>query len=239
MAAPLVARPLLGLLQEAGWRAGLVINYADRLDVVDMNRPTSRDTTFRQAVAERLPARLLLDVHSFPNHAERFKQHDIVLLFTPGVQDPSWLAGYAALLEQAGDSLGVAPRVSIQPAQAVDDIVIAAVEGGQSPRGNMLAEHNEDGDPLLYAALHARAIGGVLRGASLAEAAPSFLVGQRVRMVRWQQTDWSAAPKSYIGKTGTVVELEDTRGRWTPRAFRVAFDGAAAEWALEDWLAPA
>jgi hypothetical protein len=160
VAGPPVARSLHRRLRAAGLASLLLINRVDRLEYVDGNRRESRGTPFREAVRQVLPARLLIDCHSFPDTYPRYSGKDIVLLHTPGVQEVGFLDNYRELLLAAAAELGHLNEfeVVVLPHQYPDDIVEQAVELGQPKDSNMLAEHNEQGDPNLYAAIHELAV---------------------------------------------------------------------------------
>lgn len=162
VAAGPVARALFEYLRRDGYGAVVVLSPADRLEVIDMNRPASRGTMFRSTLARFMgqKPRLHIDVHSFPDYYEPYRGQDVVLLYTEGLQDESWLTHYAKLLVAAAGECGLSDfRASVAPHQHVDDVVMQGVELGVSLDANMLAEHNETKrDPVLYALVHAKAI---------------------------------------------------------------------------------
>jgi hypothetical protein len=160
VAAPLVGRGLHRRLRDAGFASLLLLNSVDRLDDVDGNRPEARDLPFRRSILGHVPARLLIDVHSFPDHADRYTGKDIVLLHTEGVQTMSFLERYADFLRAAALVLGIGDHavVEIMEHQHTDDVVEEAVRHGQKTDANMLAEHNEQGDCALYATMHELAV---------------------------------------------------------------------------------
>jgi hypothetical protein len=162
VAAPLVARALHEFLSRAGYAVVLVISPADRLDVVDMNRPQSRGTKFRDEVAKFLAykPKLHIDVHSFPDYYPLYAGQDVVLLYTEELQDEAWLPQYARLLVAAAESCGLTGfNVMVAPHQHMDDVVAHGVELGVALDANMLAEHNEGRrDPVFYGLIHAKAI---------------------------------------------------------------------------------
>lgn len=169
---PPVGQLLHRRLAEVGWSSKVFISRADRLDRVDMNRVEGRGSQFRKAVAETLAnerPRYLVDCHSFPDYHEPYEHADIVLLETPGLTDRVFLETYTAALNTmaAVSGLAVGPGqdffATIKPAQFPDDVLIQAAELGQPASSFFLAEHNESGDPALFAAAHAGALTMFLR----------------------------------------------------------------------------
>lgn len=164
VAAPLVARALHRRLRDAGYSSLLLLNRVDRLEVADGNRPEARELPFRKMILEHVPAKLLIDVHSFPDHAERYHGKDIVLLHTERVQTVKFLELYARYLRAAAEVLGARSAVvEIMEHQHTDDVVEEAVRHGQKTNANMLAEHNEQGDCSLYATMHELAVASLFR----------------------------------------------------------------------------
>lgn len=158
--APAVADSLYAKLQAKGFSAKLLGNMLSR-HIVDANRPVGRSLPFRVGVRKEVQfgAKLLIDVHSYPLSAPEYRGDDIVLLRTPQIQDMVFYKRYVLLLNSVAQELGI-PSFSavIAPAKKVDDLVIEAFELGQPSNALMLAEHKEDGDPDLYAHIHAEAI---------------------------------------------------------------------------------
>lgn len=164
--APEVARSLFEMLKRDGFNVALVLSPADRLDVVDMNRPQSRDSMFRQELAKFLEQRprLHLDIHSFPKYYPLYEGQDVVLLHTPELQDEAWLHHYSRLLVRGATELGFRGfSVMVAPHQHVDDVVAHGVELGVGRDCNMLAEHNESAEAALLALAHRWAIDHVFR----------------------------------------------------------------------------
>jgi hypothetical protein len=163
VAAPPVAKALRQQLAATPLRSALAISRADRIEVADMNRQKGRGSRFRRAVdsviSEQRP-RLLLDVHSFPDDYPRFEHADIVLLATPRVTDLGFLHDYVRRMQNAAEALGLEDdfAAAVYSAEHHDDIIIRGRELGMAADAVMLAEHNEQGDPSLYAAIHARAL---------------------------------------------------------------------------------
>lgn len=169
-AAEPVARALYKRLAkpDEGLDVALILNRRTR-KAADGNRPESRSTKFRRAIAEELgrgPPRLLVDVHSFRPKSRRFSGRDIVLLHTPGLSSLSFLKHYAKLLRRAGRELGYDTKIEVGRAKFTDDVCIQARELGVARDSLMLAEHNDLDHPLVagevYGAMHYLAIKSLL-----------------------------------------------------------------------------
>lgn len=149
-----------------GVDADILMSVCDRYNVVDMNRPESRDSDFRWAVRRGIKGRpaVLLDVHSFPDAYPRYRGRDIVLIHTPGVTDRAFLRLYGTLLKTAATAAKIPLVVEVQDQHqpVIHDIVKEARELGMPADSVMLAEHNESGSAAAYGAVHAAALRALL-----------------------------------------------------------------------------
>lgn len=166
--APLVARPLHCWLNAIGLGTRLLVNKKPRSSL-DMNRPEARSAPFRQKVREQVleGTGFLLDVHSFARGNPRYRSDvEMLLLYTPDVQDMGFYEEYAHALVEGADVMGLALRVEIQQATSTDDLVIDAHEQGQPADRLAICEHVHGGDPNAMSRAHAWAIHKVLTGQS-------------------------------------------------------------------------
>lgn len=159
---------------EFGLDAEIILSVCDRYNIVDMNRPQSRGTDFRNAVRREIlekKPKILVDVHSFPDKYDVYKGIDIALIHTPGVTDEAFLKRYATLLKLAALTVGkkdVRVEVLRQHQPIIHDIVTEARELGMPADAVMLVEHNEGGpnglgNAPLYGRLHAMALRAMAR----------------------------------------------------------------------------
>ncbi len=173
--APFIAKALHDQLKTMGLEVRTLISRTCRYTAIDMNRGDGRGSQFRSTVRkmmEETPPKLHIDVHSFPGQIPRFEHQDIVLLHgfehpdaDKPLQDGDWLREYARLLSETGSI-----TACVQPSQYPNDVSQHIVNLGMPRNRTMLAEHHNEGDPVVYAAAHARAIGEVL---GLTEAKPT------------------------------------------------------------------
>ena len=211
--APPVARALAEALRSKGAQVELLISECCRYTTADMNRAEGRGSDFRNAIAEvvtDLNPQLVIDVHSYPGDIARFAGQDIVLLHTEGLQDREWLCEYARELAKT-EGL----NVCVQPSEYPSDLCEQVRELGVAPNRIMLAEHNNDGDPGLYAEAHARVIERMLLDRMLSEGLDMSQAGDLVAVQ--DGTGFSARQVLYLkNAAGRWFEVNawETRGQW-------------------------
>lgn len=152
VAAPPVAEKLSNLLTEANIWHETFIN-TDPRSTVDMNRPQSRGTEYRNKIDSALRHRdvgLLLDIHSFPSETgSPFKGFDMVVLGSYEKLQESFPQMYRELLCTLYPKNGV--RVGVMKADVENDVVKRSYEFGVPA---VLIEHDECGPLGKYAYLH-------------------------------------------------------------------------------------
>ena len=159
--APFIVDELEILLKNQGHEVIPLINRLPR-SFQDMNRPASRNTSYRKVMDAVLTSQnkpdFLLDIHGFPDNTDSpLKNHDIVVLRSYPRMQKDLPATYRRLFEKFRvDKL----KIGIQNASVENDVVKQALKN-KVPA--ILVEHNELGPVGVFAQTHLLVLNDILK----------------------------------------------------------------------------
>ena len=94
-------------------------------DIVDLNRPEGRTTSWREGIIEAItPNTVLIDIHSYPADDEEWGKYATVILTAEGAEDKGFYNRLRSELQKRG------LKTAIRTADYPNDIIYTAREAG-------------------------------------------------------------------------------------------------------------